>query len=123
MENTQILKKAIEKAVKNGWEKKKLSLFIRDIRVEIKPFNNSMQVCVSGLHPKDKGADHHHRGLMTWNSKEVIFSHDFAKAFWSYSDWKKNPNSNWISHERYWQENLQQMVLEKDPLKYLKKFL
>lgn len=37
-----------------------------------------------------------------------IFSHNFAKAFWG---------------EKDWQYHLQQMVLEEEPLNYLKKFL
>ena len=58
----------------------------------------------------------------------MIFSHDFAKAFWGkkaeqtyimrYSD--KMINEQGLIR---WQVYLQQMVLEKEPLKYLEKFL
>jgi len=41
----------------------------------------------------------------------IIFSHDFAEAFWKYDITK-----SYLYH-------LQQMVLEKEPLKYLEKFL
>jgi len=39
---------------------------------------------------------------------KVIFSHEFAKAFWKEEDWKVH---------------LQQMVLEKDPVSYVGKFI
>lgn len=40
-------------------------------------------------------------------ARMVIFSHDFSKAFWG---------DNWMPR-------LQILVLEKDPIKYLEKFL
>jgi hypothetical protein len=59
---------------------------------------------------------------------EIIFSHDFAKAFWGekaeeaqimkYSDFSCNERG--IPR---WKYHLQQMVLEEEPLKYLEKFL
>lgn len=42
--------------------------------------------------------------------RNVIFSLDFAKAFWKDAEWE-------------FQHYLQQMVLEKEPLKYLEQFL
>lgn len=42
----------------------------------------------------------------------IIFDHDFAKAFFS----------NIFGHYG-WKVQLEQMVLEKEPLKYLEKFL
>lgn len=65
-----------------------------------------------------------------------IFSHDFAKAFWgeaylSDSEWYRINIFNPAKFTHYtedisiksWQYHLQQMVLEKEPLKYLEKFL
>lgn len=50
----------------------------------------------------------------------IIFSHEFAKAFWSKDDeWSRE----WVNHECYWKGCLQTMVLETDPIKYLEKFL
>lgn len=54
----------------------------------------------------------------------IIFSHDFAKAFWgcnndpicSYYDGGGNRLEEWQYH-------LQQMVVEPQPLKYLEQFL
>lgn len=42
----------------------------------------------------------------------IIFNHEFAKAYFKCDD-----------TEEKWKENLQQMVLEKDPVEYLAKFL
>lgn len=87
MKNEEILKKAIEKAVKNGFK-------------------------------KEDGEFHHY---------EIIFSHDFAKAFWGVSP-HIYLNIDGVSHtsnyklER-WQYYLQQMVLEEDPIKYLEQFI
>lgn len=53
----------------------------------------------------------------------IIFSHDFAKAFWG------NKNIEWCPiHEEMilvpaWQYHLRQMVLEENPIDYLAKFL
>lgn len=49
--------------------------------------------------------------------QRIIFSHDFAKAFWGE---KTIPYHNGL---KIWEFNLQQMVLEKEPLKYLERFL
>jgi len=62
----------------------------------------------------------------------IIFSHDFAKAFWGRGKDITNcvDNCNKISScqncsggQLKWQFHLQQMVLKKEPLKYLVKFL
>lgn len=112
MKNEQILKKAIEKAIKNGYK----FPFAKDFLW------------------KDETLFGH-----TWWAA-VIFSHDFAKAFWG-TDWSYryyNTESKKIidltrkfkykhlinlGARKMWQYHLQQMVLEKDPLKYLEKFL
>ena len=66
----------------------------------------------------------------------IIFDHDFAKAFWgeryiyNFPRGKKIDSQEEIPCEHFelgsivsWQYNLQQMVLEPEPLKYLEKFL
>ena len=45
----------------------------------------------------------------------IIFNHLFAKAFWK--------NQLGIDGYKGWELGLQQMVVEKEPLLYLKKFL
>ena len=104
MTNEQILKKAIGKAVKNGYERTYSTLF---------PTTNAIftsePLPISYCH--------------------IIFSHDFAEAFWGIDE-----SSYWglklIKNEvrklptlTLWQLHLQTMVLEKEPLKYLEKFL
>ena len=99
MTNEQILKQAIEKAVKNGY------------------------------------AGGNCEGMENYWSLDdyysLIFLHDFAKAIWGkrvgcvvppkvyidVKDWEKSYSLP------VWKYHLQQMVLEKEPLQYLKKFL
>ncbi len=109
--NEQILKQAIEKAVKKNpddtWR-----LYLTNV-------NN---LFVNDLYYK------------------LIFSHDFAKAFWGRGDWwcaccerlepweieykeKRSICKRRAETISIWTGHLQQMVLEKEPLKYLEKFL
>jgi hypothetical protein len=66
--------------------------------------------------------------------QDFIFSHDFAKAFWGEEmlcvDGYENYDGvcfcdsyDYGEHKPKWQYHLQQMVLEKEPLKYLLRFL
>lgn len=86
MTNEQILKKAIEKAEKNGWK-----------------FGKIRHECSHGH----------------YSPMDVIFQHNFAKAFWGTAKTGWSANSN----EEEWQYHLQQMVLEENPIRYLEKFL
>ena len=95
--------------------------------------------------------------LEYWNSRDfediieerehykLIFSHEFAKAFWgdeklsegktldeTYEELKEHYldkddfEFDWISEcnpEEAWEYHLKQMVLEKEPLKYIERFL
>ena len=101
MTNEQILTKAIEKAKKNGFDITKFyPLYYVDSKDD-KPF------------PVE--------GLLT--------NHDFAKAFWG-EGWILTGDSEGDLVEgiiekgmRAYRHHLQQMVLEKEPLKYIEKFL
>ena len=107
MTNKQILKKVTEKAVKNGYKK----TYIRDWFA--KNFG--------------KGEDFKYQYLYY----AIIFSHDFAKAFWGEGIVKTDNIKDLFNEEKViaimtmisWQYHLQQMVLEKEPLKYLEQFL
>lgn len=102
MTNEEILNKAIEKALANG-------LKWKDGRDEIE--------------------------LMFENPYEFIFSHDFAKAFFSSKTcgcvWCRGEFSPGVQPDsdhndflaRDWKTHLKAMVLKKEPLKYLEKFL
>ena len=115
MTNEQILKKAIEKAVKNGWE--------GELPVGLKYL---LEITVSG-------------GIIVGHVYDtIIFSHDFAKAFWGE---EKLPicegRCGYIGEDMHmhkkeyfskymikaWKHYLQQMVLEENPLDYIRKFL
>lgn len=58
---------------------------------------------------------------------QIIFSHDFAKAFWgtgtNSAGWSEESNYRELVRVEEWQYHLQQMTLEKDPLKYIERFL
>lgn len=101
MTEQEILKKAIEKAVKNGWRPP----FIEDI----------WEVGVSGsVWVFDKSS--YNELIVTYKCEEIIFDHDFAKAFWNkeYGLW---------GDFKEWQHRLRVMVLEENPIRYLEKYL
>ena len=120
MNNSEILEAAIKKAEKNGYKFPKM----------------------------DAGADHYDEPIYhdKWNivaeklENVIIFSHEFAKAFWGEEavcreclsiEASKEPRMG--DHlftkceeefkELRWAYHLQQMVLEEDPIKYLEQFL
>jgi len=111
MKNDEILKKAFEKAANNGWKE----IFWKN--------------WVQNAWDDYSDTDEH----LMW-----IFKCDFLKAFFG----EEEPNSLWWDEievlknfwrndccglpgfeGKRWQYHAQQMVLEKEPLKYLEKFL
>ena len=116
MTDKEILQKAIEKAEGNGFD------LIKYTGVKIE---NVSKELIAGAFIRNK--EHYN----------LIFSHDFAKAFWGneameikYYTETGNANTNRLLdfHTRKtcilkWAYHLQQMVLEKEPLKYIEKFL
>ena len=134
MKDTEILKRVIKKAVKNGY---KLPEAYEAIFYEL-----------------DIGYDR--MDELWWRSKGyygLIFSHDFAKAFWGEDVWviehnkrkpmvpgmetkdisvykaendPGKPKYSWqrhTKHPRTWEIMLKEMAGEEDPLKYLESFL
>ena len=103
MTNEQILRQAIEKAKKNGF---KFEVIVPCYGLEC--FGRKINALMKVYH-------------------QIIFSHDFARAFWG------EELEEWESMEKHggtyfdplpkWQYRLQQMVISKDPLQYLKKYL
>lgn len=113
MKKEEIIKKAIEKAVKNGYSKY-TKTYLDEVILGFEPF------------------------------EVIIFSHDFAKAFWGeevedqtikyQQDMETIDEHGNVKRSlgeiqfkttpiRGWQHHLQQMVLEEDPVKYLEKFI
>jgi len=115
MTNKQILEKAIDKAVENGYSSTiEWGLIKKMLGIEylLKRIDFDKPVYYS-----------------------IIFSHDFAKAFWGEKvnrtiterDFNlktgKEGKGCIASPISEWQYHLQQMVLEKEPIKYIRKFL
>jgi hypothetical protein len=117
MNNQQTIEAAIGKALDNGWTPEyPVSEWIRSDNL-------------------------YNPGLDYPRALTIIFSHDFAKAFWKngpkmcwysgYNEWAKydrdaeeTGESEWTGLcLPSWKYCLQQMVLSKDPIKYLSKFL
>jgi len=101
MTNEQILKKAIEKAIKNGYK------YGFGINKALKYFGTI----------KRKNSWYY----------STIFSHDFTKAFFGTEPLnigiEMGTEKGEIVNLENWQYHLQQMVLKEEPLKYLEKFL
>ena len=129
MTQSEILKKAIEKAVKNGYG------------YEYYSYHQIANGWMLLLSPADDEIDFIGGGV-----NDIIFSHDFAKSFWgeekvdfgngmTESEYKQAILD--LPHERRdkvrrwalegtqirWQYHLQQMVLEENPINYLEKFI
>ena len=100
MTNYKILRKAIEKAEKTGYE---------------------CHVCIC----KEVMSDYLKNGGFY---RELIFDHDFAKAFWG-EETEKIYGITGMAHPHLayfqpkWKYHLQRMVLEEDPILYLEQFL
>ncbi len=113
MTNEQILKKAIEKAVKGGYSKSQAKAFYEVLEeFSDSPATNKCFVIA------------------------LIFSHDFAKHFWGEdwvcdccgekSCWEGNTQCNRYRNAgvlTLWEFQLQQMILKAEPLQYLVQFL
>lgn len=124
MTNLEIFKKAIEKAVKNGYE--------------LPPYPcTGCQTCFGHEWTEYLDSDYPHMEYA------VIFSHDFAKAFWGDEYVCKNGHpigyagnekecgcmirdeKDYIcgKAEQEWRYHLKEMVLEKNPIQYLANFI
>jgi len=101
MTNKQILKKAIDKAVKNGWVTDVLD--INEGYENIVVFSHDFAKAIWGNKPIEFITVHSKSGkggiVLTFREPGTII-----------------PNSAWQFH-------LQQMVLQEDPLKYLEQFI
>jgi len=109
VKNAEILKMAIEKAIKYGWKSRPLHFNEETHKIEVNPWKTAEWYLECG----------HFRRYY-----ELIFTHDFAKAFWGNIEIDTaTRKANGPIRMKRWQYHLQQMILEPEPLKYLKKFL
>lgn len=116
MTNKEILKKAIYKALVNGYDSN------IDIYIDL---DDNSTIIYEDL--TIENAINRER----WSVRHIIFSHEFAQCFWGRS--LMISNEYYISGDGkqtvtpleipYWQYNLSKMVLKKEPLKYLEHFL
>ena len=108
MRGKQILEKAIDKVLKNifttnldffkDYRFYKSARHLVEFYWQVEPESyriNTKMIKPDGVFVK------------SYSLEEIIFSHSFAKAFWGVP----------------WKYNIQQMVLEKEPLKYIERFL
>lgn len=96
MTDQEILKKAIEKAVKNGYD---FSLASAEKYNKYSAWTNDSE-------------EHDYY--------KIIFSHDFAKAFWGTEKANKFGLNPYLEE---WQVRLADIVLSENPINYLEKFL
>ena len=125
MKKEEIFKKAIKKAKTNGYNKAYIG--VGGIYITPKSLEYTLDLSIAEIY-------------------SIIFSHDFAKALWSEEikcntcdlEQKKHKitesghfyecsNCGVLVEGEYcdesWKNHLSKMVLEKDPLKYIEKFL
>ncbi len=139
MNKVQIIKKVIDKAVENGYKIEEHNKCFFDEYIDFEyPY-----------------LYYHEEYVASWvlHINEIIFSHDFAKAFWKQKTPKECKYCNneggyfdmvelgchfgaekqWVScsqcngksrkKDYIWRMKLREMVTEKEPLKYLEGFL
>jgi hypothetical protein len=107
----EILYKAIDKAMDNGlWDgRNKATILIKD----------SWNEFISKVSFMGDG------GSIDLDYQAIIFSHDFARAFWGekhsgHQDLVRKRIGNYITYPiNDWQHHLQRMVIEENPIKYL----
>ena len=117
MKPEKILKLAIEKAVKNGW-----IMFGYFPQIKRDEVTWKISVHYYGRRPCLRFLSDSSTIERDYYVEQIIFDHDFAKAFWGSSMVAVHMRKGTIYWDS-WEYHLQQMVLEKEPLKYLEKFL
>ena len=109
MSDEEILRKAIEKAVNNGWNEGKQLIDFTYFGSFLEPFED-----IKFEHPfiEVDGEDIH--------TNVILFDHKFAKAFFGeFTINRIGPGMGKVS----WKFHLPILVLEEHPLQYLAKFL
>lgn len=125
MSDKERIQKILERAIKGGWLCNK-NRIVKKIFVMYEP-NFSPGIHVDIHYTKRRKNRFWNDGFLFYCINDLIFNHDFAKAFWGEEGIKEviydedgNKGGKWIIA---WKYRLQQMVLEKEPLRYLEKFL
>ena len=111
MTDQEIIRKAVDKASKNGYTGWK-SFVPAFPLLKVKSKKKLKELFDTTLFLYSISI------LSLFYKEKIIFSHDFAEHFWGKEKYGRCPYRQPI-----WQYYLQQMVLEKEPLKYLEKHL
>lgn len=104
MTDIDILDKAIQKAVKGGWDKPKNGYLV--------------WLPVGSLEPLiviDESFDVHTK----YNYQAIIYSHDFAQRLWGEEDIVTARYAPPKGFKPAWKHHLQMMVVADDPIAYL----
>ena len=114
MTNEQILLAAIKKAEENGYD----SLYDIDFGNFIKEKGYTWQ------YGEDKWSNRN----QDIHINEILFDHEFAKAFWGEQYVviaNSKDNSNWETEfeGENWEHELQKMAISEDRIQYLKQYL
>ena len=122
MDQAEILKKALDKAIKNGWEFMGYKNWDEYLVASHFEGQAKDQITTVALWWTKKV---HHMEKIRW--EVIVYRHDFAKAFWNEEKCqtcikekvpiKRNCRLN------TWKTHLKEMVVEEEPIKYLGKFL
>jgi len=102
----EILKKTIEKAIENGYDEHYAMYGVE---------KTGNHYIVERMNP---GGD-----SFEMDYERVIFSHQFAKAFWGSGPVIHTGVAVEATRMKAWRFHLQVMVLSDDPIKYLEQFL
>jgi hypothetical protein len=128
MKEEEVTKKVIEKAIKNGYKPIKLEKGYIFDEIEVAGY----MVC---FYKRKKYSRKHKYGMKFGKAlmiNDIIFSHDFAKAFWGEIKIKelgmasKDIMAIRPDEKSGWQYHLQQIVLletKKEKINYFKKFI
>jgi len=112
MKDITILRKAMDKAIKNGWDIFGLKKAIHSTQIfKQSYFRGNLAIrfyCAIGC--------------VEVNIEKIIFDHDFLKAFFKGESFV-TPRGCACHPSNAWQYYGQIMLLEEEPLKYLEKFL
>ena len=117
MKDKEVLQKSIEIAMENGMSPKTI--------------DKGAFFQIYWLNKGRGGSKLDKVGFSMEDCYGVIFSHDFAKAFWKNDFWAAhistpvgdNDNGLGMRMSHRWQYHLQQMVLQENPINYLRKFI
>lgn len=140
MTNEQILKKAIEKAMRNGYRKLEVENMMEFLKCNNPEYETDEDRFIRATETVPNWLN------LSWDTAQqirTIFSHDFAKAFFGNEEIEiymqdcqedhdfMGGNLNYPYCEgagmtyttKSWQYHLQKMVLEENQIKYLEKFI